>query len=108
MVQLLPYGGLKWIDTNIVVTSIPDDWNIHCILEVDLEYPQNLHDLHKDLPFCPEHINPKNYEASYKINWSYEVDGLSSRLRAYIELTTELRKNAFNEFEKNLFNQAHE
>ena len=26
------------------------------ILEVEVEYPKNLHDLHSDLPFLPERI----------------------------------------------------
>ena len=27
-----------------------------CILEVDLEYPENLHELHNDYPLAPEQI----------------------------------------------------
>ena len=26
------------------------------VLEVDVEYPKNLHDLHSDLPFLPERL----------------------------------------------------
>nr|WP_253308703.1 DNA polymerase [Rickettsia endosymbiont of Ceutorhynchus assimilis] len=59
MSQHLPYGGFEWTDTNIDVTSIIDDAETGYMLEVDLEYPHHLHDLHKDIPLCPEHINPK-------------------------------------------------
>ena len=30
---------------------------IPCILEVNLEYPEKLHDLHNDYPLAPERIN---------------------------------------------------
>ena len=34
-----------------------NNWNeISCILEVDLEYPTDLHDLHNDYPLAPETI----------------------------------------------------
>jgi len=37
---------------------VDDDSPIDYILEVDLAYPRNLHDTHKDLPFCPENRVP--------------------------------------------------
>ena len=34
-----------------------DNWKIiPCILEVDLEYPKELHDLHNDYPLAPERL----------------------------------------------------
>ena len=46
----LPVGNFKWI------TDF-DNWrNIPCILEVDLGYPKELHDLHNDYPLAPERL----------------------------------------------------
>ena len=34
-----------------------DDWkHLSCFLEVDLEYPKDLHELHNDCPLAPECI----------------------------------------------------
>lgn len=38
----------------LVVMSIPDDGEDGYILEVDLEYPTELHDLQSDYPLAPE------------------------------------------------------
>ena len=36
------------------------------VLEVDLEYPQKLHDIHNDYPLAPEKINiPKEWLSKY-------------------------------------------
>ena len=38
-------------------TSELETWDLHsCILEVDIEYPKELHDLHNDYPLAPEQI----------------------------------------------------
>lgn len=62
MCQSLPYGGFRWVDEkdfeHIDVTQIADDAEEGYILEVDLEYPEDLHDLHRDLPFAAEHCAP--------------------------------------------------
>jgi len=54
MCQSLSYADFRWVDTsNFNVMDIALDSPIGYILEVDLEYPQHLHDAHTDLPFCP-------------------------------------------------------
>lgn len=56
--QYLPTGGFKWLPDNKIggldLASIPEDSKKGLILEVDLEYPEELHDLHNDYPCAPE------------------------------------------------------
>lgn len=58
MSQPLPVNDFKWMaEREIVsfyVTTIPDDAKTSYILEVDLEYPPKLNDLHSDYPLAPE------------------------------------------------------
>ncbi|CAH2108777.1 unnamed protein product [Euphydryas editha] len=70
MSQYLPVGGFEWVDpdTNF---NIPDTSEYGFILEVDLKYPDELHDLHSDLPLCPKNIcvgNTKNIKLVPNLN----------------------------------------
>ncbi|XP_018404835.1 PREDICTED: uncharacterized protein LOC108781382 [Cyphomyrmex costatus] len=60
MCQLLPYADFRWVDDvqNFDFSTIPLDSPTGYILEVDIEYPQHLHDAHTDLPFCPTREKP--------------------------------------------------
>ena len=56
MIQYLPYGGFKWIDTDsFSLDNVRADSDIGHILEVDLTYPKELHDFHNEYPYCCEH-----------------------------------------------------
>jgi hypothetical protein len=55
MSKYLPHSGFKWSNnTNIDILNIPDDSLKGYILEVDLAYSKELHDLHSDFPLAPE------------------------------------------------------
>ena len=59
MSQKLPVGNFKWMEKDGISKLINDyDENSGkgCILEVDVEYPKNLHKVHSDLPFLPERL----------------------------------------------------
>ena len=53
MSQPLPYGNFRLVNADSV---IPKKKGIGHIYEVDLEYPEELHDLHNDYPCAPEKI----------------------------------------------------
>jgi hypothetical protein len=55
----LSTGNFKWMDEHELRTwrSMP------CILEVDLEYSEEVHDLHNDYPLAPESHNQQVSEA---------------------------------------------
>ena len=49
MLKQLPTSGFKWMTEDEL-----DDWkHLSCILEVDLEYPEHLHNLRNDYPLAP-------------------------------------------------------
>ena len=125
MSKPLPTHGFKWMKVSELET-----WELHsCILEVDLEYPRSLHDLHSDYLLAPEQVevnkvdklipnlwNKKKCVIHYENLKQYLSLGLklthihrgikfeeSQWLEKYITLNTELRTIATNEFEKDFF-----
>ena len=58
MPQYLPTCGFKWLTANQInkldIHSLNPDEEEGLILEVDLEYPHELHDLHNDYPLAVE------------------------------------------------------
>ena len=60
MSQYLPTGNFKWLSQNQIektnLGKYTENSKKGLILEVDLEYPQELHDLHNDYPLGPEKI----------------------------------------------------
>ena len=63
MSQSLPTGDFKWIPSedfedpeDFILENYTNDTRKGVVLEVDLEYPEELHDLHNDYPLAPEKI----------------------------------------------------
>ena len=135
MSQKLPVHSFKWMSNkeieNIFNNQIVQVWKkTPCILEVDLEYPEELLDLHNDYPLCPERVecdkgvkklipnlrNKNNYVVHYKTLIQYLNLGMELKkihrgikfiecdfLKPYIDKNTNLRTQAKNNFEKDFF-----
>ena len=99
------------------------------IFEVDVQYPKNLHMLQSDLPFLPERMkinkctklicstqNKENYVVHVRALKQALNHGLKltkvhriiqfdqeAWLKPYIDMNTDLRKDAKNDFEKDFF-----
>ena len=134
MTEKLPVRGFKWVND---ISKIDEDFvkdydkndNKGYILDVDVDYPSKLQNLHSDLPFLPErmiidntkklvcNLNDKKNNIVH-INVLKQVldHGLKLRnvhrviefeqeawLKEYIDVNTELRKKATNDFEKDFF-----
>ena len=75
MRQYLPISNFKWVK-NIhkieqKLMNIKNNSSTGYVLEVDLEYPQELHDIHNDYPLAPEKINiSKEWLSKYCLNIS--------------------------------------
>ena len=135
MSEKLPTHGFKWLlDREIgklFNNQVLQVWEkIPCILEVDLEYPENLHDLHNDYPFCPERVKCKNGveklipnlndKTKYVIHYKNLIQCLragiklkkihsgikfveSEWMKPYIDKNTNLRAMTKNNFEKDFY-----
>ena len=110
------------------IKNYDEDSNKGYIFEVDVEYPKNLHDLHSDLLFLFERMKinkcsklacnlygKNNYVAHIGSLKQALKHGLMLKkvhrviqfnqkalLKEYIDMNTEIRKQAKNDFEKRL------
>ena len=135
MSEKLPIHSFKWLSSGemekLFNNQVVQVWEkTPCILEVDLEYPEDLHDLHNDYPFCPEKVECKNgveklipnlrNKTKYVIHYKNLIQCLkaglklkkihrgikfieSAWLKPYIDKNTNLRTQAKNNFEKDFF-----
>ena len=88
MSQYLPTGNFQWMTDNeiskIDLGKYKANGKKGLILEVELEYPQELHDIHNDYPVAPEKVKVSNNMLSAyckKIAEKYNISiGLVSKL----------------------------
>ena len=135
MSQKLPIHSFKWLSNkeieNLFNNRIVQVWEkTPCILEVDLEYPEELHDLHNDYPLCPERVecdkgvkklipnlrNKNNYVIHYRnliqcLRLGMKLKKIhrgikfieSDFMKPYIDKNTKLRAQTKDPFEKDFF-----
>ena len=134
MSHKLPVNGFTWVKQKRLskfkedfIKRYDEDCNKGYFLEVDVEYPKELFNFHKDLPFLPERKKVENVEkllCSIEDKEKHVIHirvlkqalnhGLVLRkvhriikfkqkewLKPYIDMNTELTKKAQIEFEKN-------
>ena len=127
MSKKLPVNGFRWLDSDEIneineefIKNYNENDNKGYILEVDIRYPQRLHELHSYLPFLPERMkinkckklvcnlfNKKKYvihvnslkqalNHGLKLKKIHRVIEFNQKewLRPYIDMNTELRKAA--------------
>ena len=136
MSQKLPVNGFKWVKQKKLlklsedfIKNYDENSNKGYFLEVDIDYPKELFNLHKDLPFLPErkkvekveklicsiedkekyviHIRALKQALNHglKLKKVHRVIQFNQKawLKPYIDMNTGLRKKAKKEFEKDFF-----
>ena len=116
--------------TEDFIKSYDEEGDVGYLLVVDIEYPKTLRMLHGDLPCLPDRMKVNKVKklvcnVTDKENYSIHIVALKQTLnhglklirvhsvfisfrqeawlKGYIDLNTELRKNAKNEFEKDFY-----
>ena len=112
-----------------VIEGYNDESDEQYFLEVDVQYPGNFHNLHNNLPFLPEKMEIKKvgkleanlhdkgeyviYKRNFKKALNHELVlkkvhkiikfNQEAWLKPYIDMNSELRKKAKNNFKKDSF-----
>ena len=85
MSQYLPTGNFKWLNekqiNNLNLSKYKEDSKRGLILEVDLEYPKELHNIHNDYPLAPEKTKVTKDMLS---NYCQEISGKYNISTGYI------------------------
>ena len=134
MSQPLPTGEFRWInckswDPKRLVEMFVNEKNYGYLLEVDLKYPEKLHDLHNDIPFMCSKMKVNGVEKLIpnlcdKNKYIIHIRALkqaidhglilekihrcirfrqSPWMKEYIDFNTRLRTAAKNDFEKDFY-----
>ena len=134
MCKKLPVDNFRWTKdldryTENFIKNYDENSDYGCVLEVDIEYPKTLWDLHKDLPFLAERRKLGNLEklitsVDDKENYVIHISALKQALnhglilkevhrviefrqeawlKPYSDMNTKLRTDAKNDFEKDFF-----
>ena len=121
MSKYLPHGGFKWMsndafDIDYLLKFVEKDSRVGYILEVDLEYPDELHDYHNDYSLAPEKLKVSNDIVHYRNLQLYLSLGMnvtkihrvlefeqSDWLKKFADFNMEKRRWASKKFEENFF-----
>ena len=102
MSQYLPHGGFKQLNWRKIdrldANSISKNSLTGYILEADLEYPDELHELHNDYPLAPENkINSKHTVKlrSSSDKFRYQFKQLAVPYKIYPDLKCNLDKYSY-------------
>ena len=84
MSQPLPTGGFRWVDTELnEISELATGTDKGYILEVDVSYPDELHNPHNDLPFMVGQCHNPNNDLPYTVGQCHnlfqleDLDGLT-------------------------------
>ena len=131
MLQKLPVNKFEWIeDTSQFNENFIKNYNKESderyFLEVDVQHPEKLHNLHSDLPFLPERMEIEKVEKLVtnlynKTEYIIHIRNFKQasnhglilkkvhrviksnqkcQLKLYVDMNTKLRQKAKNNFEK--------
>ena len=122
-------SGSRFLINEDFIKNYNEERDEGYFFEVDAQYPEKLHKVHNDLPFLPERMKIEKVEnlvASLQNKTEYVIHMRISKqalnhglvlkkvhrvikfnqnawLKPYIDMNTDLRKKAKNDFEKDFF-----